>query len=95
MSSAARPLPQALDHIVKRCLEKEPDERFHSAHDIAFDLERLATLSGPDSTSPMPLTRARSGGGMLAAVLVLGADSPPSRPSRWGSEQVSATTSVR
>ncbi len=37
-----RPLtPPALDRIVKRCLAKDPDERFQSARDLAFDLEGM------------------------------------------------------
>src|SRR6266853_1547195 len=31
----------ALAHIVRHCLEKKPEDRFRSAHDIAFDLETL------------------------------------------------------
>src|SRR5678815_3111015 len=27
-----------LDRIVRHCLEKSPEQRFHSAHDIAFDI---------------------------------------------------------
>jgi tetratricopeptide (TPR) repeat protein len=35
----------ALERIVARCLEKEPDARFHSAHDLAFDLEAVTDQS--------------------------------------------------
>ncbi len=37
----------ALDRIVRRCLEKSPEQRFQSASDLAFDLEML---SGASST---------------------------------------------
>ena len=33
---------RALDRIVRRCLEKNPEERFQSAQDLAFDLESAA-----------------------------------------------------
>jgi eukaryotic-like serine/threonine-protein kinase len=36
------PLPPALDRIVRRCLEKPPDLRFQSAHDLAFALGTLS-----------------------------------------------------
>ena len=36
-----------LDRIVRHCLEKNPEQRFHSAHDIAFDLESLSGVSTP------------------------------------------------
>lgn len=35
----------ALDKIVRRCLEKKPEHRFHSAHDLGFALEALSTPS--------------------------------------------------
>ena len=36
-----------LERIVRHCLEKNPEERFHSAHDLAFDLEALSEVSAP------------------------------------------------
>ena len=43
LTPTAGPVPPALDRIVRHCMEKEPARRFHSAHDLAFDLE---TISG-------------------------------------------------
>jgi Tol biopolymer transport system component len=37
----------ALERIVRHCLEKNPERRFHSAHDLAFDLEALSSVSTP------------------------------------------------
>ncbi|HEV2065141.1 MAG TPA: protein kinase, partial [Thermoanaerobaculia bacterium] len=34
-----------LERIVRHCIEKNPEERFHSAHDLAFDLETLSGVS--------------------------------------------------
>ena len=39
-------VPSALDRIVRRCLEKRPEERFQSARDLAFALEGVASGSG-------------------------------------------------
>jgi Tol biopolymer transport system component len=39
-------LPPALDRIVRHCLEKNPDDRFQSARDLAFDLDSLSLTSG-------------------------------------------------
>ena len=36
-----------LERIVRHCLEKNPEQRFQSAHDLAFDLEALSGLSVP------------------------------------------------
>jgi Tol biopolymer transport system component len=40
-----------LDRIVRHCLEKNPEERFHSAHDVAFDLETLSGISASGARS--------------------------------------------
>jgi hypothetical protein len=47
LSGTGRPLPPALDRIVRHCLEKSPDERFASARDLAFDLQALSDISAP------------------------------------------------
>ncbi|HXM78675.1 MAG TPA: serine/threonine-protein kinase, partial [Thermoanaerobaculia bacterium] len=35
-----------LERVVRHCLEKNPEERFQSARDLAFDLESLSDISG-------------------------------------------------
>src|SRR5262245_58876641 len=47
-------LPPALERIVRHCLEKNPEERFASARDLAFDLLALS-----DASAPLPATAAR------------------------------------
>ncbi len=49
LSKANRQIPRALEHIVRHCLEKAPEQRFQSARDLAFDLEEL--IGSADSTS--------------------------------------------
>jgi eukaryotic-like serine/threonine-protein kinase len=44
-------LPGSLDRIVRRCLEKRPQDRFHSAHDLAIALEALSGASNQSSAS--------------------------------------------
>ncbi len=39
-----------LDRVVRRCLEKEPSERFQTARDVGFALEALAQ-SGDSTTA--------------------------------------------
>jgi eukaryotic-like serine/threonine-protein kinase len=52
-----------LEKIVRRCLEKKPERRFHSAHDLEFALEALTTPSGsrlePQAAAPLVTERAR------------------------------------
>jgi dipeptidyl aminopeptidase/acylaminoacyl peptidase len=38
-------IPAALERVVRRCLEKDRDVRFHNAHDLAFHLETLSSMS--------------------------------------------------
>ena len=46
LSETSRNVSPALERIVQHCLEKNPEARFHSASDIAFDLEHLSGVSG-------------------------------------------------
>ena len=67
LSSTNRLVAPALDRIVRHCLEKDPEARFHSAHDLAFDLAALSDASVSDSqTMPAP----RPSRGITRAVLV-------------------------
>src|SRR5271157_1688360 len=60
LSETNRNVSPALERIVQHCLEKNPESRFHSASDIAFDLEHLSGLSG----STARVAAASSGGGI-------------------------------
>ncbi len=51
LSETARNVPAGLERIVRHCLEKNPSQRFHSASDLAFDLESLTEVSGTSSKS--------------------------------------------
>src|SRR5439155_5154149 len=42
-------LPSGLDRIIRRCLEKNAAERFHSAHDFALALEAVSGAAGPST----------------------------------------------
>ena len=44
-------IPPALDKIMRRCLDKRPAHRFHSAHDLGFALEALSTPTSSSSSS--------------------------------------------
>ena len=46
LNETNRNVSPALERIVHHCLEKSPESRFHSASDIAFDLEHLSGVSG-------------------------------------------------
>jgi Tol biopolymer transport system component len=46
-ADSAHPVSPSLDRIVRRCMEKNPEQRFQSARDLAF---ALSALSGTDSS---------------------------------------------
>jgi serine/threonine protein kinase len=56
LSASDRHLPPVLERIVKRCLEKNPHERFQSARDLAFALEDVSSVS----TGHVPLAEPAS-----------------------------------
>ncbi|HEV8609726.1 MAG TPA: protein kinase [Thermoanaerobaculia bacterium] len=58
LSSTNRQVTPALDRIIRHCLEKNPEARFHSAHDLAFDLEALSGTQAAD-TQAVPQTSRR------------------------------------
>src|SRR5262245_17812490 len=46
LSESGVKIAPSLEKVVRRCLEKKPEHRFHSAHDLGFALEALSTHSG-------------------------------------------------
>ena len=46
LSATNQAVSPALERIVRHCLEKAPERRLHSAHDLAFELEALTQTSG-------------------------------------------------
>ena len=46
LSATNQSVQPGLERIVRHCLEKNPEERFYSARDLAFDLESLSQVSG-------------------------------------------------
>ena len=47
LSLADQAAAPGLERIVRHCLEKNPEQRFQSTRDLAFDLESLSGLSAP------------------------------------------------
>ena len=78
LSTTNRNVQPGLERIVRHCLEKNPEERFYSARDLAFDLEALSGLSGTsEAAAKFPGARSRPSwrlfaGAVLAAALAGG-----------------------
>ncbi len=78
LSQTNKDIQPGLDRIVRHCLEKNPEERFESARDVAFDLEALSGVSGTAATA-VPSTEIRRRrfwpvltGAVLATALIVG-----------------------
>lgn len=58
LSSTNRQVSPGLDRIIRHCLEKDPESRFHSAHDLAFQLE---ASTGSEPVPLIPAAPRRTG----------------------------------
>jgi eukaryotic-like serine/threonine-protein kinase len=97
ISQLAPSVPLALQRVVHRCLEKNPERRFQSASDLAFALEALSDSGGllpaaVDTQRPSRARSARIRWASAALILLLAAfgifrlvNAPhiPVDPSRW------------
>ena len=61
--------PERLDWVVKRCLAKDPERRWHSARDVAIELEAIAGQAAAASDS--------------SAAAVASCLAPPATAPRW------------
>jgi hypothetical protein len=59
-----------LERIVRHCLEKNPEERFHSAHDVAFDLETLSGVTAAGAALTLAPSVGRPRRWLIPAVLL-------------------------
>ena len=64
ISQTGANIPPALQRVVNRCLEKNPEQRFHSASDLAFALDALSD-SGASPAVAMQAPSHRSPGRTL------------------------------
>ncbi|HEY3202309.1 MAG TPA: protein kinase [Thermoanaerobaculia bacterium] len=59
LSQTNKDIHPGIDRIVRHCLEKNPEERFQSARDVAFDLETLSGISAPTAAVAAPAPAAK------------------------------------
>ena len=57
LTAAGRNVPVVLNRVVHRCLEKNPEARYQSAHDLAFHLDSISSAS--ESTASIALAQPR------------------------------------
>jgi Tol biopolymer transport system component len=72
LSVSGSPTPPALDRILRRCLEKNANERFHSAHDLGLALETLSAATSTQSGQAVAVTDAPRSRNRFLPFLLLG-----------------------
>ena len=72
-SKSPEDLPPALDRVLKRCLEADPDDRWQSARDLKWELEsiRLVPMAAPPSSRSAMLAGALGLVALLLAALAI------------------------
>ncbi len=76
ISQTNKDVPPGLDRIMRHCLEKNPEERFESARDVAFDLEALSGVSATSTSTgvrALPAERKRGRWWLVPIAAILGA----------------------
>jgi serine/threonine protein kinase len=78
ISRITKMAPPALDHVVHGCLEKDPDDRWQSAHDVASQLRWLgeagSTAGLPSSVTTRRKAREKTAwtiAGLLLAIVIV------------------------
>jgi Tol biopolymer transport system component len=71
ISQVAPVMPPALDHVVRKCLEKDPDDRWQSARDVASELRWIAE-AGSQAGVPARLALRRKSRERVAWVIAAG-----------------------
>jgi len=52
-------MPLALDRLIKKCLAKEPDDRWQSTQDLADELDWIAAAGSQAGLAPAVVARRR------------------------------------
>src|SRR5467141_3270094 len=69
--STVKPLTTpSLDHALRRCLAKDPEERWQTARDIAIELKWIAEAGSQLSAKTLDKQRSRNSGRLLLAPLI-------------------------
>jgi Tol biopolymer transport system component/predicted Ser/Thr protein kinase len=71
--SVADVAPPSLDRLLKRCLEKDSEQRWQSARDLKTELEWIGHALEPGKTATSPARLGKAAWGLATVLLVLGA----------------------
>lgn len=73
LADSREPVSPEFQRVIERCLVKDPAQRFHSAHDLAFALRSIPSLAGEHKAAlpPSGLGRRRALAVSIAGVVLL------------------------
>ena len=72
--SSVQPMaPPALDHVVRRCLAKDPEDRWQSARDVANELKWVSESSASGVSARLVTRKSKERVGWILATLLLAA----------------------
>ena len=66
-------IPPAFEHVLATCLQKNPEDRYQSAHDVKLEMKWIAaapTASAPSTAAPHASLSTRSRIGWIAAIVL-------------------------
>jgi eukaryotic-like serine/threonine-protein kinase len=71
--TSIKPLtPRSIDHVVRRCLAKDPDDRWQSARDLALELKSISSADpSAQFSAALPVTRKKNRRELLAWTLAI------------------------
>jgi serine/threonine protein kinase/Tol biopolymer transport system component len=75
LSQIVQNIPPALQRVVQRCLEKDPEQRFRSASDLAFALETLSDSGSAPVVAVRPPSRRWPRKALLGGISLIAAAS--------------------
>jgi eukaryotic-like serine/threonine-protein kinase len=70
ISQSGMNIPPALQRVINHCLEKNPEQRFHSASDLAFALDALSESGSGAAVTAPPSHRSPRTRGMWSIALI-------------------------
>jgi eukaryotic-like serine/threonine-protein kinase len=71
IADSGKQAPAELERVIDRCLAKNPAQRFHSAHDLAFALRSLLSTTGEQKSVAHPQSVRRRAVLSVAAIVVI------------------------
>ncbi len=83
-----RPIPQGLDRLMRRCLEKRPDDRLQSARDLAIALDAVSLSE--TSTNQAPVAAPPGGRSRPIAIAAAAAVLLVAAFSYWGAKRTAS-----